>query len=101
MSSKPMHKKTHSIFVITSVMALLGLSTFALAHDPSMHQSKEQPQCGALQEMDESELNSDDPVMMAMRKQCEDQMQLDADGHHKDGEHHAVESHMEGHHDGH
>ena len=48
------------------------------AHDPSAHTNKmEKPRCEAMQNMDHSKMDANDPVMIAMMKKCmsEDQVE--------------------------
>ena len=51
------------------------------AHDPSEHIKKERrdPDCSAMQEMDHSHMDSDDPVMQAMMQKCMPHTTMDSD----------------------
>lgn len=56
------------------VMCGLFLFSNTYAHAPELHKKEgaEKPQCAALQKMDRSKLDKNDPVMQAMMKQCQD-----------------------------
>ena len=52
------------------VMGMLVTGS-AYAHDPSEHTGKaEKPKCEAMENMDRSKMNMNDPVMQAMMKKC-------------------------------
>ena len=76
---------------------LPGVAVTAYAHDPSMHKkSKEKPNCQAMSKMDKEKMQSGDPVMMAIMKQCEDQMH-GADDHAAAGDAEHGDGHGEAH----
>ncbi len=54
------------------VMGMLVIgSAYAYAHDPSEHTGKaEKPKCEAMENMDRSKMDMNDPVMQAMMKKC-------------------------------
>ena len=55
----------------------------AYAHDPSEHTSKaEKPKCEAMENMDQSKMNENDPVMLAMMKKCKAAHDDDGQGEH-------------------
>jgi len=64
------------------------------AHSPSEHKEKaEKPRCEAMQKMDHSKMNMDDPVRMAMMKKC---MKADMEEEGPDRKHNeAAEKHHE------
>jgi len=52
------------------VMGMLVIGS-AYAHDPSEHTGKaEKPKCEAMENMDRSKMDMNDPVMQAMMKKC-------------------------------
>jgi len=52
------------------VMGMLVIGS-AYAHDPSEHTGKaEKPKCEAMENMDQSKMDMNDPVMLAMMKKC-------------------------------
>ena len=56
-------------FAITFSALIYGLS--AQAHEPKEHmQDAKKPDCAAMDNMDQSKMDMDDPVMQAMMKQC-------------------------------
>lgn len=58
------------IAILLSTSALL-LSVSAFAHDPSEHATESQkPDCSAMQNMDHSKMDMNDPVMQAMMQKC-------------------------------
>ena len=62
--------KQRRLVLLLSASALL-LSAAAFAHDPSEHKMEEQkPDCSAMQKMDHSKMNINDPVMQAMMQKC-------------------------------
>jgi len=52
---------------------LSGLSVSTIAHSPEMHKkaNAEKPKCEGMHNMDHGNMDMNDPVMMAMMKQCE------------------------------
>ncbi|WP_444904796.1 hypothetical protein ACJJIU_08360 [Microbulbifer sp. CnH-101-E] len=72
------------LFTVTTLLS----SIQALAHDPSLHKEKAvKPDCAAMQGMDHSKMDVNDPVLKAMRKKCGEHMQHDKHiGH--EGDHH-------------
>lgn len=70
---------THILIAATLVATLL-VSNPALAHDPKLHKdSNEKPNCKAMQDMDHSKMDMDDPVMQAMMKKCADAHPADSE----------------------
>ena len=70
------------------VLAALGVTFSAQAHDPKEHmKDAENPNCAAMKDMDHSKMDMSDPVMQAMMKQCMKDM------------HHGDDSHTMGHDD--
>ena len=64
------------------VLAALGVTFSAQAHDPKEHmKDAENPNCAAMKDMDHSKMDMNDPVMQAMMKQCNKEM------HHGEGDH--------------
>jgi hypothetical protein len=75
-------------------LAVFGVATFiaslsAQAHDPSKHKATDQkPDCAAMNRMDHSKMDPNDPVMLAMMRKCKDSMdtgtshEMHADDHH-------------------
>ncbi|MFC6633100.1 hypothetical protein [Microbulbifer taiwanensis] len=69
------------------LLAALFTATATQAHDPSLHKNKgEKPKCEAMENMDHSKMDPNDPVMQAMMKKCMDQLHEESDsaGHHGD-----------------
>jgi len=63
-----MKTKLLSFAIIFSAL-IYGLS--AQAHDPKEHmQDAQKPDCAAMDNMDQSRMDMNDPVMQAMMKQC-------------------------------
>lgn len=57
------------VFLLSASALLLSISTFA--HDPSEHTTESQkPDCSAMQNMDHSKMDMNDPVMQAMMQKC-------------------------------
>lgn len=53
------------------VLAALAVAFSAFAHDPKEHmKNAENPNCAAMKDMDHSKMDTNDPVMQAMMKQC-------------------------------
>jgi len=76
-----MKTKLLSFAIIFSAL-IYGLS--AQAHDPKEHmQDAKKPDCAAMDNMDQSKMDMNDPVMQAMMKQC---MQAMHEGDHDDSE---------------
>ncbi len=63
--------------------AALSVAFSAHAHDPKEHmQNAEKPDCTAMEKMDHSDMDMNDPVMQAMMKKCmQDQHHDHADDH--------------------
>jgi hypothetical protein len=63
----------NTLKIVTTVSLMLAV-TVTHAHDASKHQKKnaEKPNCEAMQNMDPSKMDSNDPIMQAMMKQCID-----------------------------
>jgi hypothetical protein len=67
------------------VLAALGITFSAQAHDPKEHmKDAEKPDCAAMKNMDHSKMDMNDPVMQAMMKQCMKEMHQ-GDGHDEGG----------------
>jgi len=63
------------IVSFTVVVSAVALSMSAFAHDPSEHMKDgEKPDCGAMEDMDHSKMDMNDPVMQAMMEKCMKQM---------------------------
>ncbi len=81
------------LLMIKSITAttLLILAVSVQAHSPEMHKKDkaEKPDCEALNNMDHSKMDMNDPVMQAMMKQC-------MDDHH--GGNHQMDDHHGGNH---
>ncbi|AUM11105.1 hypothetical protein [Ketobacter alkanivorans] len=61
------------------LVAGLSLPLLAQAHDPKEHmKDAEKPDCAAMNNMDHSKMDRNDPVMQAMMKKCM------ADTHHQE-----------------
>lgn len=62
-------KKVH---IKTAVIVIgMWVTASASAHDPSEHTSQsEKPKCEAMENMDQSKMDVNDPVMQAMMKKC-------------------------------
>ncbi len=57
-------------------MAALIASLSVQAHDPSEHQVNDQkPDCAAMNTMDHSKVDPNDPIMLAMMRKCKDAME--------------------------
>jgi len=55
----------------STAMTALLFSLSVQAHDPSMHKGDaEQPDCTAMQGIDTSKMDANDPVLLAMMKKC-------------------------------
>ena len=88
--------KIHLRFV-TACLALF-LAGAAYAHDPSEHaHEQEAPNCAAMKDM--KHMDMDDPVMIAMMRQCEDHHE-DKHGHEEGGKAHGghEDDHAKDHH---
>ena len=70
-------------------IAALIASLSAQAHDPSEHKATDQkPDCAAMNAMDHSKMEPNDPVMLAMIRKCKDSVQTEAShGMHVDDHH--------------
>tara|TARA_R110000782_G_scaffold172559_3_gene264183 strand:+ start:449 stop:730 length:282 start_codon:yes stop_codon:yes gene_type:complete len=52
-------------------ISTLAFTLSAQAHDPKEHMNNaEKPDCAAMENMDHSKMDMNDPVMQAMMKQC-------------------------------
>ncbi len=52
-------------------LIVLSTSTTAFAHDPSEHKNdSEQPNCEALNTMDHTKMDVNDPIIQAIMEQC-------------------------------
>lgn len=70
-----MNKLTLSFLTLTTAAAL---TVSAQAHDPKEHMADaEKPDCAAMKDMDHSKMDMNDPVTMAMMKQCKDAKKAD------------------------
>lgn len=81
---------TKSSIVIASAMCIF-IAITATAHSPEMHKKKdaEKPKCDALNNMDHTIMDMNDPIVQAMMKQCMDHKQPASNHHseiHKDME---------------
>jgi hypothetical protein len=57
-------------------MAALTVSLSVQAHDPSEHKANGQkPDCAAMNAIDHSKVNPNDPVLLAMMRKCKDSME--------------------------
>ncbi len=53
------------------LLAALGLTLTVQAHSPKEHMTDaEQPNCKSMSNMDHTKMDTNDPVMQAMMKQC-------------------------------
>ena len=61
-----------SKFITMSIaISTLTFTLSAQAHDPKEHMNNaEKPDCAAMENMDHSKMDMNDPVMQAMMKQC-------------------------------
>jgi len=61
-----------SKFITLSIaISMLAFTLSAQAHDPKEHMDNaEKPDCAAMENMDHSKMDMNDPVMQAMMKQC-------------------------------
>ena len=61
-----------SKFITMSIaISMLAFTLSAQAHDPKEHmKNAEKPDCAAMENMDHSKMDMNDPVMQAMMKQC-------------------------------
>ena len=61
-----------SKFITMSIaISTLAFTLSAQAHDPKEHMNNaEKPDCAAMENMDHSKMDMNDPVMQAMMKQC-------------------------------
>ena len=63
-----MNKLSLTLLTMLSLSILAGT---AQAHDPKEHMKEaKKPDCAAMKDMDHSKMDSNDPVVMAMMKQC-------------------------------
>ncbi len=59
------------ILLTTGLISFTLTAGFAQAHSPEEHaQNGEDPNCAAMQTMDHSNMDMDDPVMQAMMEKC-------------------------------
>lgn len=93
-----------NILKIVTTVSLMFAVTVTYAHDASMHKKKnaEKPKCEAMQNMDHSKMDSNDPIMQAMMKQCMDTDHNKAENHsiektnkHGEDAHHKDEAHTD------
>ncbi len=64
------------------VLSAMGIAFSAQAHDPKEHmKDAENPNCSAMEGMDHSKMDMNDPVMQAMMTQCMENMHHGDDGH--------------------
>ena len=72
-----------TLIKMTTLALAIATTTSAMAHDPALHSKKtEKADCSKMANMDHSKMNMKDPVMMAMMKKCQKQMeQAKADKH--------------------
>lgn len=73
---------------IQATIYLLLASTFVIAsaqaHEPSEHMKKsEKPKCEAMENMDHSKMDANDPIMKAMMKKC--MSKTSPGSHHEEG----------------
>lgn len=62
--------KKARLTLVTFFVSIL-LVTSVIAQDPSKHQvKKEKPKCEAMEEMDHSKMDPNNPVMLALMKKC-------------------------------
>ncbi len=66
-------------FRLVTALLLGTVIQSAVAHDPAEHAKEVQdkdsgPDCAAMQDMDHSKMDMDDPVMQAMMSQCSEPM---------------------------
>ena len=67
--------KTQTLPRVLAISSLL-FALSAQAHDPKEHmQNTEQADCTAMNDMDQSKMDMNDPVVMAMMQQCMNTMQ--------------------------
>lgn len=79
------------------VLAALGVTFSAQAHDPKEHmKDAENPNCAAMKDMDHSKMDMNDPVMQAMMKQCMKDMHHDDDSHAMNHDDASDDGHKEG-----
>lgn len=80
-------KRSYWISVVITPALLIALN--AWAHDPSEHMKNgEKADCSAMQDMDHSKMDMNDPVMMAMMQKCMHQAEDDHHGAKEDSDHH-------------
>ena len=79
------------------VLAALGVTFSAQAHDPKEHmKDAENPNCAAMKDMDHSKMDMSDPVMQAMMKQCMKDMHHDDDSRAMNHDDASDDGHKEG-----
>jgi hypothetical protein len=65
-----------TLFKITTLTLAMATVTSAMAHDPALHTKKaEKADCSKMAKMDHSKMDMKDPIMMAMMKKCQKQME--------------------------
>ncbi|PLY12697.1 MAG: hypothetical protein C0631_16300 [Sedimenticola sp.] len=66
---------TRRYSAVLGIAALVATLTVQ-AHDPSEHKATDQkPDCAAMNTMDHSKVDPNDPVMLAMMRKCKDAME--------------------------
>lgn len=69
-------------------LAALGVAFSVQAHNPKEHMNDaEKPDCAAMKNMDHSKMDTNDPVMQAIMKQCMKDM------HHNESENNEAQAH--------
>jgi hypothetical protein len=67
-----MKRRYSAVLGIAALVATLSVQ----AHDPSEHKATDQkPDCAAMNTMDHSKVDPNDPVMQAMMRKCKDGME--------------------------
>ena len=79
----------YSTMTILTLLSTMALAYTAQAHDPAEHmKDAENPNCAAMNDMDHSKMDMNDPVMKAMMTKCMESMHADEE---------ATETSMDGH----
>ena len=87
------------ISLLASALVIALYAVPGLAHDPDEHEAESvSPDCAAIENIDASKVDSNDPVTLAILQKCQDMVHDDADdrvGDHEDDHDHDEHEHSE------
>lgn len=84
------------ISLLASALVIALYAVPGLTHDPDEHEAESvSPDCAAIENIDASKVDSNDPVTLAILQKCQDMVHDDDDADHDDEHDHDEHEHSE------